>query len=433
MISTAVLVWCLATGQAAEKPEAAPPAASKDELAAAVKRLVRQLDDEKLAQREAAEKELVELGPDALPLLPAVTPRTPAEVKDRLGRVRRLLEAAVAVAVAKAAPVTLQGEMPLSKALAELETQSGNPVVDFREEFGQETRDPTIKLDLKNVTFWEAFDKLADQAGVTAYNFSGQSGKLAVVARSEDEVDRAGRAKYDGLFRVEPLRVEAARDLRNPKTNLFQLFVDLSWEPRLRPIVLVHALDRLEAVDENGKSLVGDEPQGQAEINPEIDASSAELVVPLQLPPRSVKKIASLKGQVELLIPGRMETFEFSDLEKLKGAELRRASVVVVVDQVRKNQDVHEVRMRVKFDQAANSLESHRGWIYNNPAMLIDPKGQVVENAGMEATLQEDDEVGVAYQFVIDGGLKGYKFRYQSPSAIIKLPLQYVIEDVDLP
>ena len=74
------------------KPSDTKPA----ELKATVLRLVKQLDDSQLVKREAAEKELIALGADALTLLPAVTKQTPAEVKDRLARIRRALESAAA-------------------------------------------------------------------------------------------------------------------------------------------------------------------------------------------------------------------------------------------------------------------------------------------------------------------------------------------------
>src|SRR6476646_908269 len=86
-----------------------------DELAAKVKQLVGKqgLGNDELAKREAAEKDLVELGPDVLPLLPTVTPRTPAEDKIRLQRVRTKLENAALAAVTKPSMDRLTGEMLL--------------------------------------------------------------------------------------------------------------------------------------------------------------------------------------------------------------------------------------------------------------------------------------------------------------------------------
>src|SRR5690349_8073578 len=80
MTTALFLVAALTLTQADAKP------ADAEELAAKVKQLVGKqgLGSEELAKREAAEKALVELGPSVLPLLPTVTPRTPAEDKIRL-------------------------------------------------------------------------------------------------------------------------------------------------------------------------------------------------------------------------------------------------------------------------------------------------------------------------------------------------------------
>ena len=72
-----------------ERPESPRDAA---QLAGEVRRLVRQLDADDLTTRDQAERQLVELGAAVLDHLPNVTARTPAEVKERLGRVIRVLE-----------------------------------------------------------------------------------------------------------------------------------------------------------------------------------------------------------------------------------------------------------------------------------------------------------------------------------------------------
>src|SRR4029453_8274225 len=86
VITALLLISGLALGQAATAP-----AAADGELKAKVEKLVPQLDSNEAAKREAAEKELIALGPEVLPLLPTTGPRTPAEVRIRLGRIRTAL------------------------------------------------------------------------------------------------------------------------------------------------------------------------------------------------------------------------------------------------------------------------------------------------------------------------------------------------------
>jgi hypothetical protein len=109
--------------------------------------------------------------------------------------------------------------------------------------------------------------------------------------------------------------------------------------------------------------------------------------------------------------------------------------VTVTVEQCRKNGDIYDVNMRVRFDKASNALESHRGWIYNNECFLTDPQGQRIENAGLEATLLDVNEVGLSYKFDLgDAGTPaGHKFVYRTPAAILRLPVEFELKEIDLP
>jgi hypothetical protein len=434
MVPTLLLTGLLALGQAANPTATkAPPADA--ELAKNVKRLVLLLDDDSQAKREAAEKELIALGGDVLPLLPSVTNNMPAEMKNRLGRVRAALMKVAVASTTKTVLVSLSGEMPVSKAIAELAKQSGNSLVDYREKFNQEARDPMIKVDLKDAPFWQAFDTVLDAAGLSVYEFDEEKGALAYVARGDGAMPRVGKASYSGLFRLEPSRIEAVRDLKNPENRSLKLFVDASWEPRVHPIVIEQPLDELSASDEAGKAVLIDGSEGKLEVPIETNKSAIELEIPLQAPDRSVKQIASLKGKLEAVCLGRVETFEFADIDKLKSAELERGGATVTVDSFRKNGDIYEVNMRVTFDKASNALESHRGWILNNECYLLDPKKNRIDNVGDEATLIDDNAVGLSYKFDLGENVspKGHSFVYRTAAAIIRVPVEFELKGIDLP
>lgn len=436
MLATFMLVAGLACGQPAAAPAGQTPAKSAEssaDLKAAVAKLVRQLDDTQLARRESAEKELMGLGPAIVDLLPPVTRQMPAEVKERLARVRRALESSAAELSLAPTRVTLKGPLKLSEALAAIEKQTGNRLVDYREEFNQQRREFTIEGEIRDKPFWEALDTVLDQAELTTYAFSGEHAAAAIVARGEGETARAKRGVYSGLFRFEPLRVEAVRDIVNPSNHALRLFLDIAWEPRLQPILVSQSLEALQATTDTGEDLPIDGREGEIEIPVDGDSSATEMYIPLELPGRNVNKIGSIKGKLEVLAPGRVETFEFVDIEKAKSVEQRRAAATVTLDQVRQNQELYEVRMRIKFQAAANALESHRVWIYQNPAVLVSPGGEKIDNVGMEATLQEEDQVGVSYQFVAPDGIKGFKFRYTTPVSIVKFPVEYELKNIELP
>ena len=95
-----LLIDGLVPGQAA--------ADADDELRLQVRRLVRELDDNQIATRTAAERGLIELGPRALDLLPSPARDTSAEVKVRLERIRKTLQEQAAQAAAESSLVTHQ-------------------------------------------------------------------------------------------------------------------------------------------------------------------------------------------------------------------------------------------------------------------------------------------------------------------------------------
>ena len=132
------------------------------------------------------------------------------------------------------------------------------------------------------------------------------------------------------------------------------------------------------------------------------------------------------------MIPGRRETFKFTNLEGSRGVQQKRAGVTVTFERLRKNLQLYEVRMRVQFEEAANALESHRGWIYNNPAYLLDASGKKIMPATFETTRQEFDEVGMAYLFDLENPQR-HAFVYETPAAILRMPVEFSIEEIALP
>ncbi len=422
MMPTLMLVSCLLLSQT----KATGATAEKVIIATEVKRLVRQLDANEASQRDAAEKALIALGADALDHLPQITPRTAAEVKERLGRIRKFLQSATAQSSAKESLVTLDGKMSLEKALAALEKQTGNRVVGF------EDRDVNVEVNFDKVAYWSALDQILDQAGMTVNEYGGEVRALTIEARPAEMRARASEVAYAGPFRFEATRIESVLDLRNPATNGLKLGLAVSWEPRLVPIGVTQKIEQLEIKDDQGRTMAIDEEQALA-ANVEADITSVELIIPLKLPDREIRKIASIKGTLSALLPGRVESFEFEKLEGVSDVEQQRAGVTVTLEQVRKNQEIFEVRVVVRFDEASNALESHRGWVYENEAYMLGANGQRIERVGFETTRSDKNEVGMAYLFDLDKGLKGCKFVYKTPSSVVSMPVTFELHDVKLP
>ncbi len=428
-MSACLLLVALVIGQNASTDATT----SREDFESKVKALVKQLDSVQQPRREEAEKELIALGDGVVAFLPSVSSNTPAEVKNRLARIRQTLSEQAVEAAAKATQITLDGTMRFSEALESIQKQSGNHFEDYRERFNQLKLDPPLELTLKKISFWEALDTVLDDAEITIYNYDEESDALAYVARGEAN-PRKERASYGGPFRFDPVRVETSLDLRNLENKSLRLALEIAWEPRLRPIVFLLPLDEVRAKDDQDRVIAVGGNEGEVEVPVEFTNAGVELDIPLALPDRTAKQIKELKGKISATIPGRQETFEYSGLDKIRNEQQERGGVTVTLEFARRNVDIFDVQMRVRFDKAANALESHRGWIYGNPAYLIDDKGNHIENAGLEASLLQENEVGLSYKFDLEKTpLEKCRFIYKTPAAIYKVPIEFELKNIELP
>jgi hypothetical protein len=400
---------------------------AENQLQSEVVGLVRLLDDNRLEDRQNAERLLQELGPAALEFFPSITTRTPAEVKERLGRVRTALEREMATAAAEPRLVTLRGEMSLADALAALEEQTGNRVVDKLNRSGK------VKVDFDKAPYWVALDQLLDQAELTINPYGGETAALVVNSRPGEALPRAGNAQYAGIFRFEAILLEARRDLRNAAVDGLRLTLSVTWEPRIQPISLLQMIEQIEAVDEHGRTLTTNSARQRLTATADSGISAVEMTIPFELPARDAKKIASLKGVLNAVVPGSSAVFEFDELTSARDVEQQNAAVTVVFERIRRNVDAYEVRVRVRFDDAGETLQSHRGWIYNNEAFIRDSRGNRIENVGLALTSREETEVGIAYQFILPQGAEGCTFVYRTPATILRLPVAYELRDIQLP
>ncbi|MGA2035144.1 MAG: hypothetical protein ABSG68_23090 [Thermoguttaceae bacterium] len=429
MFGPAVLVGCLLLGQTG---------ISNDDIKLEVKQLVRKLDSTKKDVREAAEARLLEIGlkrPGMLDLLPRPNQEgIAAEVLQRVARVRQQVQRAQAESAAEPSIVELPGgSLPVSKVLAELQKQTGNRIVDVRARFGHPVTDPVVRCPVGKTPFWQALDGILDQAGLSVYPFD-QDGAIDVIARSEAQLPRSARAYYSGPFRVEPVRVVARRELRSSAYPSLVLTLEAAWEPRLRPISLKQRMGDVKVLDDRGNRLSPDDPQAESEALARHDAMAAEINIPLAFPAEPVKEMATVQGSFQAIVPGKVETFRFTDLAGAKNVEQRIAAATVTLEEVRKSgENVWEVRMKLRFDDAGDALESHRSWVLLNEAYL-EENGKPIAFDSSETTQRTKNEIGMAYLFALDKPpSKKLAFVYKTPGMVVTRAFPYEFHHVKLP
>jgi hypothetical protein len=413
-------------------------------LADRIDKLVQQLDADEAADREAAEKQLIELGLEGtadageafLDALPKPNDNMPQEVQARLGHVASEVRTRLAKKSIDATRLTLDfKEAPLDEVLKAIEKQTGNRLTDYREQFGQQASEKKVTVQVTDDPFWSALDKVLDAMQMQPYAFSGEE-TLALVGREQGALRRSGRgAVYSGPFRIEATGVTAERGLRNPDQSTLRLDLEIAWEQRLKPISLTQAAADVKAITDDGREVPATAQGAAFDVEIESGTHAAEVNLPLQLPGREAKSLASVTGKFTALVPGRIVELTFDKLASAKEVTQEAGGVTVTLDRVVRNQALYEVHMRIRIDSLEAGLESHRGWVFQNVCFLKDKAGEQLDNAGFETTMQTESEAGFLYLFELPEGreIGDYDWVYRTPASIVSMPIEYKLEDVPLP
>ena len=256
-----------------------------------------------------------------LELLPEDSDQMPLAVRDRLTTIRQLVEDRVSKTAIVGTKVTLSAkEMPLSEVFAAIQKQTGNRLVDNRQQDAAEpgAMSGVLTIELADEPFWAAVDRILDETQLDVYSYGGEDA-LSIVSRGMEGGKRFGRADYSGPFRLDILEVQAQRNLRQPQQKSLRLQLEVAWEPRLRPIALSQPVEDLEVMTDTGSQLSIAQPEAQLDVEVPEGTQAAEIVLSFDLPPREVKRITSLRGKLRALVPGRQVKFRFDDVVECGG------------------------------------------------------------------------------------------------------------------
>lgn len=426
---------------AAALARASQEKSAADQLKTKVTALVQELDAAKASVRQAAQESLVKLGPEALPLLPpADADGLSAEQKRRIGEIRATLGQATGKEPLAGSTVSLSAKgITLSDAMAAIQRQSGNQIVDLREEFGQEVTNPEFAADWKDRPFWEVLDEIAAKTNIGFYLFTGER-QIGLVMEPPKLMPTA----YAGPLRLQ-LHQIVRRISYEDRQKECVLEFEIAWEPRVRPILFEMKPDDLEVTDDQGRRIAVEaerEQPGAEDAGTALKASAegsmirADFIVRLAQPNRGAEKIKSLRGQMSVLMPANIQTFDFADLAKAKDAKKQSGNVTVVLEKFRElDAGLWQADVVLQFDSDNEAFESYETWFYDNEAYLQRADGtRFGNNAGQTLTESEDGRIGIQYRFVdAPGKMSDYKFVYKTPGTIIRESVPFEFKDIELP
>jgi len=337
------------------------------------------------------------------------------------------------------ASVTLEGKLKLKQALAEVQKQTGNTIVDLRERQGQEAPDPELSLAIAERPFWPALDEIAKRARVSVLPHIDPRSKRAVVGIGGPDL-ATGKAPelpiaYSGPFRAVVRRVSAIRDLELPARSKLTVTLDLMCEPRFEPLLLRMSRDSAKATGAGGQlTIVEQASAGTVKL---LGESPVELTLNLPLPPRSATELPELQlSFLALVHPDRL-TFDFARLAT--GEEQTQQGVALSLNRIEVDARQAHTRLLVKIDYPPNNLnlESHQTWAADGHEVILqhrtDPQQKHVAG-GPQISVEDGGAIRIGYVFrAAPADLSQWTLHYRLPSTPLQTPVQLRFQKLPLP
>lgn len=416
-----------------------PPAPAADP--AGLARAVRRLDAAAAADREAAERELVAAGAAALETIVGARTQATGEAAFRLEWIQREIERRAAAAAVEPAIVSLAADgRPARDLLAELFTRTGNTLaLDAAVRDGEAGGRP-VTLVAERETFWEAMDGILTRAGLAidvSAAGTARGGPLEITGGPPPRLPAvaAGPARV-AVVAVEPLgRAEAGRN-RGARIVLRCMF-----EPRLAPLLV-----RLPA-----RSIVAEGPAGEAmpaaQRTAVVEATVpggrpwVDLPVSLAAPADPLASLGLLRGSLEVWLAGREQVFRLA-ADGAAGGPADRGPRRVAAAEVRLLEcsvqgERLSVRTAITYDEPSEALASHHSWLAARSLVAVRPDGTRLPLVEQRVESRSDRGLVAAAGFATNAAdrarLHEVEIRWQLPTAIHQVPIDFAIRGVPLP
>jgi hypothetical protein len=375
-------------------------------------------------EKATAEKTLVETGPRALAYLPRLPSSIGGEFRDAMNRIRDKIQAQAIGQYAQPSRINLSGKLSAADIFLELIDQSDNDLQ------LKELPGTSLEVNFADVSFWEALDQVLDDLQLDVGPQSG-NGSLQIIPTKGPAVRSIGTA-YSGVFRFEPLRLDATRTVLPSHLSSLSLSLDVSWEPRLKPVYFHFPMSSLLAECDNGEILTAASPEAKPEYSPS-ESCSLEASIMMNLPSRDAKKILRLSGSMTASIPGAPVTIEFDKLENEETKEQKVGNLRVQVEQVKKMEEIYAIKIKAGLTNAGQTMDSFRGWLMANDAYILNAKGDRIANAGSELYEMTSESFGRTYYFELGEKLEGSRLIFEAPGAVTEQHVEFILKDLPLP
>ena len=404
------------------------------EVLGQVNELLEQLRADDIEQRDEAEAAIAELSPDALDFIDVPHGNATTDYIERVLRARKSLEKKAVELAVQPSVINLESDITINKALKSIFEQSGNRIR-LNEDRGLMAGQKKLTEEIKDGSFWDAFNAVLAAGNLEVDPYGGAAGTMMLrsaeaAAPAAQAASTAPPSATAGMLHVEVRRITSTLSIRNPALSFMTVELLTRWEPRVTPISIDLQTATLTIVDDKGEKVpLNKTSKISGVIQPEIPELSFPVNIPLVS--RDIKKLDKVKGTLQAVLPGRVETFSFKSLGDLEdGVEQTKSGATVTFHGYEKNEDLFAVTIELSFDEDTNSVDSHLRWAYDNAVEMVSA-GQRIEPVASETVMQRGQSMKVLYLFEEDPA--AYDLVYKTPAAIVKVNLDFELNNIPLP
>jgi hypothetical protein len=373
--------------------DVAPTTAPSDEIDA----LIAQLGDDDWQRRQAAEDRLVIMGRRAEPQLERAT----AEADDP--EVQMRAEAAILQIQenARIGPsiITIRGrDLPLREVFHQLSEQAGTQLEVFPPDLLEQHRNTRVTLEIDHLRFWEAMQQITEKTGFSLQQWDNTGMKLMQGAQQAE-----GISQVSGPYMISAQRVSRSRSLElGSAANVFEDFhvqLRAKAEPKLRLLRVGYNPNIELAIDEHGNSLLP--PGHTAQPGGYTFASSGiwQLTARFTCPPNMGRRIARLKGTIDVSIQTRYEQLEVPEITSARGVNKVAGGMRFIVKELRRNGEIWQLDVIVRPEGAGPvEWEQIQQTLSLANLNLLDEHGESLQRTG-SSTSGTAEQVEISMEF----------------------------------
>lgn len=416
---------------------------AQDALVDRVAQLLEKLDSSEVKDVESAEQALLRLGPRILPLLPKSESGEAISGKgERLKALIKILNERQMQNLS-ASTVTIKGRsIRLTEALKELQQQSGNTVVDLREQLGQESTNPSMDLEIENQSFFKALDTITKKAALEQSYYTAENAiglmNGAVMAPVSDSTAESDFVQYLEAFRIRLSRIGITREYAANRTNhVANLQLELVWEPRLRPLMIKLKSDQILAKDDKGRELKYQVSGESMELSIRSENPIVDVNLAMDAPARDASEIATLEIVAELTLPTSKNVLQIANMTD-QGKQVKVGDASLRIMGFEAEPPVWKVTAELvsPSPEGAESIDSYRQSNIIPQVFLTKADGARVPLNGGFSSSGGAGQNTMIYEFLfvdIPGQPSDHGLLVETPGKLKTVPLKWKFENIPLP